>query len=185
MGFRERLDDIRATPWRPLSRPVAITAIVAILAAMTTASVGDRWVPILDSANLVFHEAGHPLIGLLSSRLAVYGGTIFQLAIPVAVAISFWSRRHTLGFACGVAWVCENLLNVSTYMADARALELPLIGGLDPELYHDWREIFRRWNMLELDTTWAGLNRIIAWCAVLATCRWLVRRSAGRDHNID
>jgi hypothetical protein len=184
MGFRERLDDIRATPWPALSRPVAITAIVAILVVMTTASVGDRWVPILDSANLAFHEAGHPLMGLLSSRLAVYGGTIFQLAIPVAVAGSFWSRRHTLGFACGVAWVCESLLNVSTYMADARALELPLIGGFDPELYHDWREIFTRWNMLDLDTTWAGLNRVLAWGVGLAACTWLARRArAGAEDN--
>jgi hypothetical protein len=185
MGFRERLDDIRATPWPSIGRPAAITALVAILAVLTMASVGDRWVPILDSANLVFHEAGHPLVGLLSSRLAVYGGTIFQLAIPLAVACSFWSRRHTLGFACGVAWACESLLNVSTYMADARALELPLIGGLDPELYHDWREIFTRWNMLELDTTWAALNRLIAWCVALAICVWLVRRSSGRDRTID
>ena len=185
MAFRERLDDIRATPWPSIGRPAAITASVAILAVLTTASVGDRWVPILDSANLAFHEAGHPLVGLLSSRLTVYGGTFMQLLIPLAVAVSFWSRRHTLGFAVGVAWTCESLLNVATYMADARALELPLIGGLDPELYHDWREIFTRWNMLELDTTWAGLNRVIAWCSALATCVWLVRRSAGRDHAFD
>ena len=62
-----------------------------------------------------------------------------------------------------MAWSCESLLNVATYMGDARALALPLIGGLDPELYHDWREIFTRWNMLDLDTTWAGLNRVLAW----------------------
>jgi hypothetical protein len=185
MGLRERLDDIRATPWPPVRRPVAVVTVAAILALMTTASVGDRWVPILDSANLVFHEAGHPLFGLLSRRLAVYGGTLMQLAIPLAVAGSFWSRRHTLGFAVGLAWACESLLNVATYMGDARALALPLVGGLDPELYHDWREIFARWNMLDLDTTWAGLNRIIAWCAALATSVWLVRRSSGRDPAYD
>jgi hypothetical protein len=185
MRIRERLDDIRATPWSPVSRPLAIAATFAILAIMWVASTGDRWVPILDSANLVFHEAGHPLAGLVAERLVVYGGTILQLALPLAAAVSFWARRHTLGFAIGVAWACESLLNVATYMADARALELPLIGGLDPELYHDWREIFTRWNMLDLDTTWAGLNRTIAWCTVLATCFWLVRRSAPRALAID
>jgi hypothetical protein len=61
-------------------------------------------------------------------------------------------------------------------MGDARAMQLPLIGGLDPELYHDWREIFSRWGMLELDTAWAGLNRLIAWSGGLALCWWLVRR---------
>jgi hypothetical protein len=177
MGWRERLDDIRQTPWPAVSPTVAGVAIAAILAVLVTASIGDHWVPILDSANLVFHEAGHPIAGMVSRRLAVYGGTIAQLALPLAAAFSFWSRRHTLGFALGMAWSCESLLNVATYMADARALALPLIGGLDPEIYHDWREIFTRWHMLELDTTWAGLNRLIAWTAGLATCIWLARRA--------
>jgi hypothetical protein len=177
MGCRERLDDIRQTPWPPVSRVVAGVTIAAILALLVTASVGEHWVPILDSANLVFHEAGHPLAGFLSERLAVYGGTIAQLALPLAAALSFWARRHTLGFALCVAWSCESLMNVATYMADARTLALPLIGGLDPDLYHDWREIFARWNMLDLDTTWAGLNRLIAWTVGLTTCVWLARRS--------
>ena len=30
----------------------------------------------LDFANLLFHEAGHPIYGILSERLAVYGGTL-------------------------------------------------------------------------------------------------------------
>jgi hypothetical protein len=177
MGYRERLDDIRQTPWPPVSGVTAGITIAAILAVLVTASVGDHWVPILDSANLVFHEAGHPLAGFVSERLAVYGGTIAQLALPLAASFSFWTRRHTLGFAICTAWSCESLMNVATYMADARALALPLIGGLDPELYHDWREIFTRWNMLDLDTTWAGLNRLIAWSAGLTTCVWLARRA--------
>jgi len=182
MGWRDRLDDIRETPWPAVSRTLAGVSSAGILAVLVTASVGDHWVPILDSANLVFHEAGHPLMGLISGRLAVYGGTIAQLALPLAAAGSFWSRRHTLGFALCVAWSCESLLNVATYMGDARALALPLIGGLDPELYHDWREIFTRWHMLDLDTTWAGLNRVLAWGGGLATCIWLARRArAGAD----
>ena len=177
MGWSERLDDIRQTPWPPVSRAVAGVSIAGVLAVLVTASVGDHWVPILDSANLVFHEAGHPLAGLISERLAVYGGTIAQLALPLAAAWSFWTRRHTLGFALCVGWSCESLLNVATYMGDARALALPLIGGLDPELYHDWREIFTRWNMLDLDTTWAGLNRVLAWGVGRAACIWLARRA--------
>jgi hypothetical protein len=155
---------------------VAAAAILVVLTLLWLASTGDRWVPILDHANLVFHEAGHPIAGLLWDRLAVYGGTIFQLGMPLAASASFWARRHTLGFALCTAWLCESLLNVATYMGDARAMQLPLIGGLDPELYHDWREIFSRWNMLELDTAWAGLNRLIAWSGGLALCWWLVRR---------
>ncbi len=146
------------------------------------ASTGDHWVPILDSANLAFHEAGHPIVGLFSARLAVYGGTLGQLVFPLAAAWQFFRRRHTLGFALCAAWACESLLNVATYMGDARAMALPLIGGLDPQTHHDWREIFSRWGMLHLDTTWAAVNRGIAWLGGVAICIWLVLRwRAARD----
>jgi len=176
MTLRERLAEIAAEPWPPIDTVRGAAAIAFIAWMLTEATFGDRWVPILDSANLAFHEAGHPLVGIFSSRLTVYGGTLFQLAIPAAATWTFWTRRHTLGFALCLGWTCESLLNVATYMADARAMQLPLVGGLDPEHYHDWREIFRRWGMLDLDTTWAGLNRLLAWAVGLGTCAWLVRR---------
>ena len=176
MTLRERLADIAETPWPPVGTAPGAAAIAFIAWMLAQATFGDRWVPILDSANLAFHEAGHPIVGLVSSRLAVYGGSLFQLLLPAVATYSFWSRRHTFGFALCLAWTCESLLNVATYMGDARAMQLPLVGGLDPEIYHDWREIFTRWGMLDLDTTWAGFNRLLAWTAGLATCVWLVRR---------
>ncbi len=176
MTLRERLADIAETPWPSVDTLPGAATVAFILWMLAEATFGNRWVPILDSANLAFHEAGHPLVGILSSRLAVYGGTLFQLAIPAAATYAFWSRRHTLGFALCLGWACENLLNVATYMGDARAMQLPLVGGLDPADAHDWREIFSRWGMLDLDTTWAGLNRLIAWAVGLGTCLWVLRR---------
>lgn len=176
MSWRSTLAEIADTPWPPVGAAAAAACIAFIFWMLLRASTGDHWVPILDSANLAFHEAGHPLVGLFSSRLTVYGGTIFQLAVPAAAACSFWSRRHTLGFALCLAWTCQSLLNVATYMADARAMQLPLVGGADPATAHDWREIFTRWGMLDLDTAWAGLSRVVAWTVGLGTCAWLVRR---------
>ena len=183
MNIREWLEETAARPWPPISGPVALLSGSGILWVLMLASVGERWVPVLDHANLVFHEAGHLIVGIVSARLAVYGGTLGQLLFPVAFTISFWSRRHTLGFALAFAWICESLLNIATYMGDARAMALPLIGGLDPERYHDWREIFSRWGMLELDTAWAALNRVIAWLGGLGVCWWLSRRwQSGKDN---
>lgn len=108
---------------------------------------GDRWVPILDSANLVFHEAGHPLLAILSGHLSVYGGTLMQLAMPFIVAINFYRQRNLFAFMLSGLWFSENLFNVARYMADARAQILPLIGGGE----HDWTEIFTRWNVLKQD----------------------------------
>jgi len=136
------------------------------------------WVPILDSANLALHEAGHPLVGILSSRASVYGGTLFQLAFPVAVAVHFHRRGHMAGAAAGAVWLGENLLNVARYMADARAQLLPLVGGGD----HDWTEIFTRWRILHLDTRMAGLTRFLAVLVMMAALAWLYRQwRAGRE----
>src|SRR3954454_20730750 len=70
------------------------------------------FIPIIDHANLLFHEAGHPLIGFFSSRLETYGGTIGQLTFPVILAISGWRKGKLLLFAGALVWFFENFLNI-------------------------------------------------------------------------
>src|SRR6266478_6491820 len=84
---------------------------------------------LLDHANLLFHEAGHPVIGLFSKRLEPYGGTIGQLVFPCILAVSFWRQRQAFGVAAAGIWFFENWLNIARYLADARAMQLPLVGG--------------------------------------------------------
>ncbi len=156
----------------PPVTPLAFAAVAGFAAVCLAFHLAMGWVPLLDSANLALHEAGHPLVGILSSRLGVYGGTIFQLAFPLAAAWDFRRRGHAPGVAaCGV-WLGENLLNVARYMADARAGELPLVGGGD----HDWLEIFTRWGLLAHDTRIAGLTRVLAVAVIAASLAWLYRR---------
>ncbi len=123
----------------------------------------------LDHANLLFHEAGHPVVVLFSSRLETYGGTLGQLTFPVLLAISFWRQRQALSCAAAVIWFFENWLNIARYMADARALQLPLVGGGD----HDWNTILTRWNILEYDLQIAGALKGIAWMGMGAAIIWV------------
>jgi hypothetical protein len=60
-------------------------------------------------------------------------------------------------------------LNIARYMADARALELPLVGGGD----HDWNTIFTRWNVLSYDTEIAGVVRFIGWTGMTLAALWV------------
>ncbi len=122
----------------------------------------------LDHANLLFHEAGHPFVGLFSRRLETYGGTLGQLTFPVVLAVSFWRKGQALAFAASVIWFFENWLNIARYMADARALQLPLLGGGD----HDWNTIFTRWNVLQYDTEIAGAVKFIGWTGMLLAVLW-------------
>ena len=139
----------------------------------------ERWVPLLDSANLALHEAGHPLAGIFSARATVYGGTLFQLAFPLAAAGHFQRAGNATGMAAGVVWLGENLLNIARYMADARTQELPLVGNGD----HDWAEIFGRWGVLHLDGRIAGMTRGVGVLLMLGAVVWLYRRwREDRDH---
>jgi hypothetical protein len=135
--------------------------------------VSERgFVFLLDHANLLFHEAGHPIVGLISTRLEPYGGTIGQLAFPVVLAVSFWRKGQALSFAGSVIWFFENWLNIARYMADARRLELPLVGGGD----HDWNTIFSRWNVLMHDRQIAATVQWLGWAGICVTCGWVAWR---------
>lgn len=125
---------------------------------------------IVDHANLLFHEAGHPIIGIFSTRLETYGGTIGQLVFPIALAVSFWRKGQTLSFAGAIIWFFENWLNIARYMADAREQVLPLVGGGD----HDWANIFGRWRILAHDTQIAQAVRILGWTGMIIPCTWVV-----------
>ena len=123
----------------------------------------------LDHANLLFHEAGHPIVGLFSTRLEPYGGTIGQLVFPVVLAVSFWRKGNAPAFAASTVWFFENWLNIARYMADARALELPLVGGGD----HDWNTIFMRCDVLQYDLNIAGTMKLLGWLGMVTAVLWV------------
>lgn len=123
-------------------------------------------------------------MGLFSTRLEPYGGTLGQLVFPVALAVSFWRKGQPLGVAAACVWFFENGFNIARYMADARQLELPLVGGGD----HDWNRILSRWGMLEYDTRIAAILRVVAWSGIVVTCLgvlWLAWRDRRRQGDAD
>lgn len=99
----------------------------------------------LDFANLAFHEAGHLFLSIGGSTAHILGGTLGQLAVPLLLCGYFLFRvSQPLGAAFCLFWAGESFINVSIYMADARELALPLVGGGD----HDWNELFYRFGFL-------------------------------------
>jgi hypothetical protein len=127
----------------------------------------------LDHANLLFHEAGHPIVGLVSQRLETYGGTLGQLVFPILMAVGFWKKGKVLSLAAASVWFWENFLNIARYMADARQLKLPLVGGGD----HDWNTILARWDILQYDTRIAASLQFAAWSGIALTGAWVLWRA--------
>jgi hypothetical protein len=78
-----------------------------------------------------------------------------------------------ISFAICWVWLFENFLNIARYMADSRALELPLVGGGD----HDWNEIFFRWKVLHYDVEIGNVTRWIGWAGMTVAAVWILWRT--------
>lgn len=134
----------------------------------------DGFLSVVDHANLVFHEAGHVIFGILGRTLGLYGGTLGQLAIPLIVGAAFLLQREAVSLAIAGVWFFQNFLNIARYIADARVQLLPLVGGGD----HDWANILSRWGALAADTRIAGVVTAAGWIGMAAVWGWLVWRWA-------
>ena len=167
----DTLEDFDPGSWKPVTTAgLACFAVGMGVLVLLIYKSEPGFVFIVDHANLLFHEAGHPIIGMFSQRLETYGGTIGQLVFPVVLTISFWRKREPLSFAASVVWFFENWLNIARYMADARVQLLPLVGGGD----HDWARIFGRWHVLAKDTQIAAIVGHSGWIGICVTCLWVV-----------
>src|SRR6187549_1992007 len=120
--------------------------------------------------NLPFHEAGHILFSPFGAFMTAFGGSLMQLLIPLVCVISFIRRED--GFAAAVCawWAGQNLIDLAPYIADARALQLVLLGGhTGAEVEgHDWEAILTSLGWLGYDRTlghtahWTGVLTMVA-----------------------
>lgn len=172
------LDEVRerlAEPWEPVGRAEAIGTIVAVaFLLLLKITLHDGWIPILDHANLVFHEAGHHIYGILGGTLGLYGGTLGQCSFPVIVAAHYYWKRQPLGFVVGLVWLGENFTDVARYMASVHAEYVMLVGGNE----HDWENIFARWHIVDNDDVpITRVVRLIGWILMIAPVVWLWLRN--------
>jgi hypothetical protein len=137
----------------------ALRAALLVLLIALTMTVLLRGEPyILNSINLIFHEAGHVYLGFFGEFIAVLGGTLGQLLIPTIFGVYFLLQRDFFAASVLLWWFGENLINISVYVADARAQVLPLIGG-----GHDWAYLLGRLGVLEQDVL---IGSVVYWLGV-------------------
>lgn len=109
---------------------------------------------LMHAVNLVFHEAGHVFFSPFGRFIHVLGGTLGQLIIPAIVIGSFLWKKDTFGAAVGTWWFGESCLDIAPYANDARAGQLPLLGGVtgsEVEDYHDWEVMLTKLGMMQYD----------------------------------
>jgi len=185
MGFFERLRhseylEFLDEPWKPVPLWAMVGWLVAYAAFLLYAWREHGVNLFIDAVNMVTHEAGHPLFGYFGETLHLWGGTILQLLVPAALAFTFWRMRELMGTTFCWFMFFENFLGIAAYMADARALQLPLVsaeGGGDGDIIHDWNAIFSQLNLLPYDTRIAAVVRALGWLGMIAVPLWFAWRA--------
>lgn len=130
----------------------------------------------LHNINLPFHEAGHVIFGIFGQFIGSLGGTLGQLLIPAICGMALLMRSDSFGASICLWWFGQNFLNIAPYMADARAGQLPLLGGnfghSSPYGFHDWEYLLNETGLLHLDETLAGLTLNTGRLIMLAAMAW-------------
>ena len=176
----ERLPALEALEedWQPVSRAVLLVATAFYLVFLFQARRGGGLAPWMDLVFIPIHEGGHLLFRIFGQFFGIAGGTILQLGVPLMLAAYFLFQRQVQGTAFCIFFFFEQFLPVSTYMADARAQQLPLLTVGDTDyVIHDWNYLFGRLGVLAHDTQIAHAVRVTGWMGMIGTVAWMVWRS--------
>lgn len=115
----------------------------------------------IDFINLLIHEGGHGVFSIFGEFIYAAGGTIMQLLIPLLFVIVNVRTKYFILAQWSAIWLMQNMINVSVYMADARARVLPLLGG--NKVRHDWTYLFNQMGVLEKDVL---ISQMVYWCSL-------------------
>ncbi len=129
----------------------------------------------MHNINLVFHEAGHILFMPFGRTPMIFGGSLFQVLLPLALMFAFLIvNRDAFGAAVCLWWAGQSLMDLAPYIADASVLRLPLLGGgtgADSPGMHDWENLLRPRGLLPYDEQIASaVDNVGAAIVLLALC---------------
>lgn len=163
--------------WEPVPRAALIAWIVFYTLFLYQVGHGSGILLLMDGVFVPIHEGGHLLFRFAGEFISVAGGTFLQLLVPFALAVYFLFRRQSLGVAFCLFFFFEQFLPIATYMADARAQELPLLTVGDSDyVIHDWNYLFGKLGVLAHDTQIATAFRMIGWLGMIGVVVWLIWR---------
>ena len=135
----------------------------------------DAWNGFLHGVNLVFHEAGHMFMLPFGRFMHVLGGTLGQLAVPLVVCVAFIVQRDdTVGASVGLWWFGQSLTDCAPYIADARKLDLQLLGGGTGAERdgHDWEYLLNTLGLAPYDLLLGSLAKYAGGAIMLLAVAW-------------
>jgi hypothetical protein len=163
--------------WEPVPRAALVAWIIFYALFLYQAGRGTGILLLMDGVFVPIHEGGHLLFRWGGEFIGIAGGTFLQLFVPFALAVYFLFRRQSQGVAFCLFFFFEQFLPIATYMADARAMDLPLLTVGDTEyVIHDWNYLFGKLGVLQHDTQIATFVRMVGWLGMIAVFVWLIWR---------
>ncbi|MGB8440571.1 MAG: hypothetical protein WA867_05770 [Candidatus Acidiferrales bacterium] len=163
--------------WEPVPRAALIAWTIFYLLFLYQVARDSGILLLMDNIFVPIHEGGHLLFRFCGEFISIAGGTFLQLFVPFALAVYFLLRRQSQGVAFCLFFFFEQFLPIATYMADARAQELPLLTVGDSEyVIHDWNYLFGKLGVLAHDTQIASAFRMIGWLGMIGVVVWLIWR---------
>jgi hypothetical protein len=163
--------------WDPIPRRVLVAWLGFYFLFLYQVARGSGILLLMDGVFVPIHEGGHLLFRFFGEFLSVAGGTLLQLTVPIALAIYFVFQRQAQGVAFCMFFFFEQFLPIATYMADARAQDLPLLTIGDGDyVIHDWNYLFSKFGVLQHDIQIAGTVRFAGWIGMLGVVCWLIWR---------
>jgi hypothetical protein len=164
--------------WQPVARWAVAAWLVFYMLFLLQTARGRGPFLMIDLVFVPLHEGGHLLFRFFGQWIMIAGGTFLQLFAPLALAVYFAFRRQPQGAAFCAFFFFEQFLPISTYMADARAQQLPLLTvGDSSYVIHDWNYLFSSLGALQHDTAIAAAFRAAGWMGMIGTMCWLAWRS--------
>jgi hypothetical protein len=147
-----------------------------LLAAQATRPLREQGVPHLFAGiNFGAHEFGHLFFAFGGEWIAIAGGSLMQLLVPIGAAAVVARSKDWFGVAvCGL-FLAASLGDLSWYIADARARELDLLSFSPDASGHDWSYLLNKAGMLRHDLRIARLTKFIGWILVFASTLFAMR----------
>jgi hypothetical protein len=105
--------------------------------------------------DFIAHEIGHVAFGFMGEYVSVLGGTLAQLFLPSVCLLITIRRKSWFSVSIFTFWVGQSLIQISTYVRDARTQGLKLFspgtlfGGENP--IHDWHYLLDKVGLLWAD----------------------------------
>lgn len=153
---------------------LAVWGLLLILAGIDSNGPGGGWLHLI---NTPFHEAGHIIFRPFGSFVHSLGGTLGQLLVPmICLLVLLFKTRDPVGAAVFLWWFGQNFLDIAPYINDARALQLPLLGGnvghSSPYGFHDWEYLLTESGLLRYDHALASASHTLGSLVMLLAVVW-------------